>query len=250
MATQPNAAYCIKTKSSHAEITEMNILCVCVQSVIRAIEQLSSMLLIFIFDFNLFRKNHVLNIKMALVSSAAVCTFVIAAATNAEHWWADSSYTHCQPATACTTIVIERIGAETVQARSIGVYKSHGFHHLIRIRKMAKIEFYQCAHIDNGRAMCIGYACAGMRILNHFWRAVFAQNDPALFSETTMCCVISDSIVFRHNTSGPHDNFVFVLFLSIAAVYAMAWWCVHGVWPWIKGKYQAHIQNGPKSIFK
>lgn len=33
------------------------------------VKQLSSMLLIFIFDFNLFRKNHVLNIKMALVSS-------------------------------------------------------------------------------------------------------------------------------------------------------------------------------------
>lgn len=106
---------------------------------IRAIEQLSSMLLIFIFDFNLFRKNHVLNIKMAAVSSGAVCTFVSSVLSHAASTDGRIRHTHCRS----RHYEQHRPNQCGNSASCNGVYKSYGFRHLIRILKMAKSNFIE-----------------------------------------------------------------------------------------------------------
>lgn len=91
----------------------------------------SSMLLIFIFDFSLFRKNHELNIKMVLVSSGAVwrlhvrCFSIISIASHTP---------------------FHQISAKPVHAVTVCINHSDT---VIRAEfKMAKLNFIRCTHID------------------------------------------------------------------------------------------------------
>lgn len=161
------------------------------------LNQLSSILLIVIFDFNLFRKkNHVLNIKMALVSSTIVC-MLQATRSLLQFYYRIFSAHHTQPSS--TESMRKQWNSPPSVERCIWIIPNSVVWSEF---KMTKMNFYQCPHIKNSRWqwMALDVRCTYMCrlwILEHF---MLSHLCPKWYNivAMTMCAVsvsFFDSIV-------------------------------------------------------